>query len=90
MAGWPEAQWVAVLISCLVALAQQAVDTLPMGDMFNYKKVQVAILQTLNLSLEVYCCQLRESEFRPDYHPCLSGQHTVYGRHVCIGYTPRS
>lgn len=58
--GWPECQWSAVLIPCLIGLAQQAMDTLPMQDLTDYKKVRVAILQMLKLSSETYWCRFRE------------------------------
>lgn len=38
-AGLPEGQWVAMLIPCLVGPAQQAIDTLPMGDVVDYKEI---------------------------------------------------
>lgn len=45
VAGWPEAQWMAMLIPCLVDLAQQAVDKLPASDVADYKKVKDTIFQ---------------------------------------------
>lgn len=72
--GWPEVQWVAVLIPYLIRPAQQAMDTLPVGDLANYKKVRIAMLQTLNLSSEAYHRHLWEIEFGPDYHSWLMGQ----------------
>lgn len=53
-AGWPKGQWVAVLIPCLVGTAQQAIDTLPTGDVADYWKAQDVSRQTLNLSAEAY------------------------------------
>lgn len=73
-AGWPKAQWSAILILCLIGLAQQAVDTLPLQDLCDYKNLQPALLQTLNLNSEAYHQWLREIEFGMDFHPCLIGQ----------------
>lgn len=67
VAGWPEAQWAALP-------AQQAVNTLPAGDLTDYKKVRVAILQTFNFSPEADRRCFCEIEFGPDYHPQLIGQ----------------
>lgn len=61
-----------VLIPCLIGPAQQAIDTLLTQDLGNYKKVQEAILQTLNLSPKGYRQCLREIEFGPDYLARLS------------------
>lgn len=33
--GWPIIQWVAALIPCLVGLVQQAMDTLPVGEVLD-------------------------------------------------------
>lgn len=54
--NWPESQWVAVLIPCLVGPAQQAVHTLPDMKVTDYKRVRVAIL--LTFSPETYRRQL--------------------------------
>lgn len=65
---WPEEQWAAVLIPCLIKHLQQAVDTLPTSNLTNYKKVN-EIIQTLNLSPEVYWRWLSEIKFRPGIIP---------------------
>lgn len=83
VARWPEDQWMAVLILCLIGLAQQAIDTLPPGDLADYEKVQPAILQTLNRSPKAYLRCLRQREFRPDYHPHLTVQKS--GGLACSG-----
>lgn len=38
-ARWPEAQWAAELIPCMVRPAQQAVDTLIAWEVTDYQKV---------------------------------------------------
>lgn len=53
-AGWPPAHWSAILIPCLIGLALQAVDTLPLHDLLDFQKVKRAVLQTLNLNPEAY------------------------------------
>lgn len=72
--GWPSSQWLTILIPCLIGPAQQAVDTLPLQDLPDYKKVKVYVLQTLNLNPEAYHCRLQEIECGLDYHPQLMGQ----------------
>lgn len=49
-------------------------DTLSTADLAVYANVKAEILQILNISPEAYQQQLREIEFRPDYHPRLIGQ----------------
>lgn len=49
-ARWPKDQWA----MCLVGEAQQTIDIIPAEDVAHYTKVREAILQTLNLSSEVY------------------------------------
>lgn len=83
--SWPEAQWAAVLIPCLVGSAQQAVDTLPAAEVSDYKKVQDTILQTLNLSLEVYMRWLQEMSGL-GYRPHLTEQQVQVPCTVCDGY----
>lgn len=73
MARWVEAQWAALLIPSYQTM-RQAVNTLPISDLNNYQKLCGAILQSLNMSPEVYQRRLREIKFGPDYHPCLIGQ----------------
>lgn len=79
--GWLKPHWTAIVIPCLGSPAQQAVDTLPVTHIANYKKVQGTILQTLNLSPKVYQRRIKEIEFGPDYHPCLTEQ---WIRVVCM------
>lgn len=68
-AGWPKAQWATVFIPCLIGLAQQSVDTLPLHDLGKYKKVRAAVLQTLNLNPQGVSEVVREIDFGLDYHP---------------------
>lgn len=44
VAGWPEDQWVAILIPCLMGLAQLAVDTVAPEEVMNNSEIQDAIL----------------------------------------------
>lgn len=73
-AGWPTMQWSAILILCFIRPTQQAMDTLPLQDLCDYKKVKTAILQSLNLNPEANQWHLHKIEFGPNYHPCLIGQ----------------
>lgn len=41
----PSLQWSTILIPCLIGPSQQAVDTLPLQDLYDYKKVRSAVLQ---------------------------------------------
>lgn len=72
-AGWPS-QWSAILIPCLIGPAQQAVDTHPLQDLCDYKKVKIAVLQILNLNPESYGRCLCKIEFGSDYQPNLIRQ----------------
>lgn len=62
VAGWLESQWAVILMPCLAGPSQEAVDTVTSEDATNYKKVQDAILQTVNLSPKAYCRQRTECE----------------------------
>lgn len=62
-AGWPAAQWAAILTPCLTGLAQEAVDTLTATQAAGYPTVRDAVLGTLNVSEETYRRCLREVEF---------------------------
>lgn len=53
--GSAESQLASISIPYLVGPAQQVVDTIPIQDTRYYSKLKEAILQTLNLSEEVYC-----------------------------------
>lgn len=81
MATWPTLQWLAILILYLRGPAQQAMDILTLQGLCDYKKLQTAVIQTLNLNLEAYHCHLHESEFSPHYHPWLIGQKNQ--GHLC-------
>lgn len=59
-ASWPEEQWAAILIPCLVGPAQQVVDTIPPKDVMDYGKMRDAILQMFNLSPKAYHRHLHE------------------------------
>lgn len=48
--GWSETQWAAIFFPCLIGPIQLAVDTLPMEEVVNYKRVCEAILQTKRIS----------------------------------------
>lgn len=73
-AGLPPTQWSAVLISCLIGPAQQAMDTLPLQDLLDFQKVKRAVLQMLNLNPEAYQKWLCEIEFGVDYQPWFMAQ----------------
>lgn len=73
-AGWLEAQWSAILIPFLIGPAQLAMDTLPLQDLCDYKKVRAAVLQRLNLNPEAYLQWLWEIEFGLHYHSHRMGQ----------------
>lgn len=69
-----------VLISCLVGLAQNTVDTFAPKEVTDYGRVRDAVLKNLNLSPEAYRRRLQEVSFGTYYHPKLVAQNiTVAG-----------
>lgn len=76
-------------IPCLVGPAQQTMDTLAPEEVKGYRRVQGAILQMLNVSLEAYRRHLWEVAFGPDCHPHLRRYGWLHWLCPAIQTTPQ-